>query len=93
MQDKKEKLELKKSMELMEEFENLKKTYLDKPLESLEKNVLEICKQNESIKSASNKITEYCDKITNNYINEINSKLSNFEIKMNRKYKKEMKEN
>ena len=91
--DKKEKLELKKSMELMEEFENLKKTYLDKPLESLEKNVLEICKQNESIKAASNKITEYCDKITNNYIHEINSKLSNFEIKMNRKYKKEAKEN
>lgn len=86
--EKEEKLALKNAYELNEEFDNLKNTYLDKPLESLKNNVNDILKQSESIRSASNKITEACDKIINNYIGSIQSKLNNFEIKINRGYKK-----
>lgn len=86
--DKKEKLSLKKSIDLMEEFNSLKITYLDKPLESLEKNILEITKQSESIKNASIKISEMCEKITNNYVKEIEEKLSKFEIKITKSLNK-----
>lgn len=86
--DKKEQLELKKSLDLMEEFNKLKNTYLDKPLESLEKNINDILKQNESIRNASNKINELCDKTINNYIKDIEEKLNKFEIKINKEYKK-----
>ena len=44
--------------------------------------------QSESIRKAANKITESCDKIINNYLGTIQSKLSNFEIKINRGYKR-----
>lgn len=86
--DKKEKLELKKSIDLMEEFNKLKNTYLDKPLEALEKNINDILKQNESIRNASNKINELCEKTINNYIKDIEEKLNKFEIKINKEYKK-----
>lgn len=86
--DKKEKLELKKSLDLMEEFNKLKSTYLDKPLEQLEKNVMDILKQNESIRNASNKINEICEKTINSYIKDIDEKLNKFEIKINKEYKK-----
>ena len=86
--DKKEKLDLKNSLDLLEEFNNLKNTYLDKPLESLEKNITDILSQSDSIRKASNKITESCEKIVNNYINDIENKLSKFEIKINKSYKK-----
>ena len=86
--DKKEKLELKNSLDLMEEFNKLKNTYLDKPLEALEKNINDILKQNESIRNASNKISELCDKTINSYIKDIEEKLNKFEIKINKEYKK-----
>lgn len=86
--DKKEKIDLKNSLDLMEEFNNLKATYLDKPLENLEKSISEILKQSEGIRMASNKISETCDKIINNYINDIEGKLAKFDIKINRSYKK-----
>ena len=40
----------------------------------LEKNISDILKQNESIRNASNKINELCEKTINNYINEIEEK-------------------
>lgn len=86
--EKEEKLALKNAYELNEEFESLKNTYLEKPLDSLRANVNEILSQSESIRKASNKITESCDKIINNYLGTIQSKLSNFELKINRGYKR-----
>jgi len=86
--EKEEKLALKNAYELSEEFDSLKNTYLDKPLDALQNNVNDILSQSESIRKASNKITESCDKIINNYIGSIQSKLSNFEIKINRGYKR-----
>jgi len=86
--DKKEKIELKNCLDLMEEFNKLKNTYLDKPLESLEKNITDILKQSETIRNASNKITDTCEKIVNNYIKDIEEKLSKFELKVSKEYKK-----
>lgn len=86
--DKQEKINLKNSLDLIRDFETLKNTYLDKPLESLEKSVNEILKQSEGIRSASNKISESCEKIISSYINQIQDKLSRFEIKIEKEYKK-----
>ena len=38
--------------------------------------------------NASNKVSESCNKIINSYINQIHDKLSKFEIKINKEYKK-----
>ncbi len=77
----KEKIQFKASTDLIEEFESLKKTYLDKPLETL-------CKEIEGIKTASNsiitsaeKINKYIDNIKIKYIEEIENKLNRFNIK------------
>ena len=86
--EKKEKIEIKNSLEFIEEFNNLKNTYLDKPLEKLEKNIGDILKQSESIRNAANKITETCEKTVTGYIKEIEEKLNKFEIKVNKEYKK-----
>ena len=82
------KIELQSSLELMVKFNELKNTYLDKPLDALQKHIDEIQKQNTSIIAASNKISVTCGTIINTYIQGIQAKLSNFEIKMNREYKK-----
>jgi len=86
--DKQHKLDLKNSIDLLNEFENLKITYLDKPLEMLEKNITDILKQSEIIMSASNRVNESCNKIINSYLNQIHDKLSKFEIKINKEYKR-----
>ena len=86
--DKESKIELKNVQDLMVEFDKLKTTYLDNPLESLRKQVESIRKSNEAIFKASKNIDDSIDAITRNYISVIESKLSNFEIKVNRAYKK-----
>ena len=86
--DKQNKLELKNAIELSNEFESLKNTYLDKPLESLESNVKDILKQSEIIISAGNKVNDSCNKIVNSYINQIHDKLSKFDVKISKEYKK-----
>ena len=53
---KSEQLELVEKLALIEEFDKIKSTYLDKPLESLEKEINEILKENQSIKKASDAI-------------------------------------
>lgn len=85
---KKEKIELKNSLDLIEEFNKLKNTYLDKPLENLEKNISDILKQSENIRNASNKIIETCEKTINGYMKDIEEKLNKFEIKIEKEYKK-----
>lgn len=82
-----ERLELISLLELKETFEKLKNTYLDKPLDSLRKNIEEIQKQNDNISKASRKIEEYCDTITRTYLNEIENKLSRFDLNITKAYK------
>lgn len=79
-----EMLELKDKHDLIEEFNSIKETYLDKPLESLEKQVSNILKSSEAIKKASNDIDASCEKITTGYINKILDKLDKYELKLNK---------
>lgn len=82
-----ERIEIKKLFEIQSSFEDLKKTYLDKPLESLEKNINEIRGQNAKIVDASRKIEGYLDQITRSYIHEIQNKLERFDVKVVKIYK------
>lgn len=88
LQDYSEKLKVKSATELMEEFDKLKKKYLDKPLESLRTKVGEIQTKNKAITDASNVIKKLCDEISNNYISEISDKLEKFDVGINIKYRK-----
>ena len=45
-------------------------------------------KQSEVIINAGNKVNEACNKIVSSYINQIRDKLSKFEIKIAKEYKK-----
>ena len=67
---------------------NLKNTYLDKPLEALAKQISDISVNNEAIMKASNKIAELCNKISSSYISQITEKLNKFEVKITKQYKK-----
>ena len=52
-QTEQEMIELKSKLDLIEEFNKIKETYLDDPLEALEKQVTAILKSSETIKKAS----------------------------------------
>ena len=86
----KEALELQNKVNLVEEFDNIKNTYLDKPLESLEKNVEAISKDSETIKKVCRDIDEQCDKINRNYISQIQEKLNKFSLKLDRSIVKKL---
>lgn len=86
--DNEKKLELKTSIEFLEQFEALKKTYLDNSLDKLKKDLEALKKNNEAIMNASKKIDDLCDSITRTYINQIEDKISKFDVKINREYKK-----
>ncbi len=80
LKNEKEKLELIETTELEAEFEKIKNTYLDKPLEDLKKSVEDILKANSAIKDAANKIDDKCQHITDKYIMEITKKIERFNI-------------
>ena len=86
----KEALELQNKVNLVEEFDNIKNTYLDKPLESLEKNVEAISKDSETIKKVCRDIDEQCDKINKNYISQIQEKINKFSLKLDRSIVKKL---
>ena len=77
-----EAIALKAKVDLINEFEDIKKTYLDKPLESLEKSIELIASNSESIKKACKNIDEQCDKVNRSYINQIVEKINKFELKL-----------
>ena len=81
----KELLELKDKQDILDAFNDIKNTYLDKPLALLEKEIDNISKQAEVISTASNKIIEGCSNISTKYINIIQDKLDKFEINLKRK--------
>lgn len=85
-----EMIELKSKLDLIEEFNKIKSTYLDDQLELLEKQITQILKSSEAIKKASNDIDAACDKITSNYIKKITDKLDKFELKLNKTVIKKM---
>ncbi len=76
-----EKIEFKSSTDLIEEFESMKKTYLENPLNSMKKDIESILLASNSIISSAEKINKYCDSIKIKYIEEIENKLNRFNIK------------
>ena len=86
--DKNEKIEIKSTLMLMEEFDVLKNRYLDKPIEQLKSNLEKISKESESIRKAANHIDDYVSSITKNYLNQIEEKLNKFEINIQKEIKK-----
>ncbi len=84
----KEEINLQKQEELLNQFDYLKTTYLDKPLLSLQDSVKSIQDKSESITKAAISIKETCDKIEKSYIDSITDKLSKFEIKLSTSYRK-----
>ena len=81
--DEKESLALKGKHQLIEEFNKIKNTYLDKPLASLEATIDTIIKNSSIVKDAAKKIDDSCEKIKNDYILEIEQKITRFELKLN----------
>ncbi|MGI6710886.1 MAG: DUF2130 domain-containing protein [Bacilli bacterium] len=71
----------KETQSIIQEFENFKTTYLDKPLASLEKDVEDIKKEANKAYEASYKIVGLADKIISNKISEIKVKIERFDIK------------
>lgn len=71
----------KDSQAIIEEFENFKTTYLDKPLASLLKDVEEIKKEANKAYEASYKIVGLADTIISNKISEIKVKIDRFDIR------------
>ena len=88
LKDNEEKLEYKNITDLFEQFDALKNTYLDKPLQALEKQINDISNSNTAILKAALKIEDVCKKITEGYLAEITEKLNKFEIKINKEYRK-----
>lgn len=88
LSDRDVKLELKNRLAFMEEFNQLKLTYLDNPLKKLETDIADLRKSNSSIFTASKKIDELCDSITRSYILAIQSKLEKFDAKIDKAYRK-----
>lgn len=78
--------------ELQEEFEKIKKSYLDDQLSKLENEVINLEKHNKTISDASLKINESIRKIRDNYIDQIKDKLEKFEIKISKQYKRTFKD-
>ncbi len=76
----KEKIEFKSSNDLLDEFDALKKRYLDNPLSVLEKDITSIKSASSAIITSAEKINKLCDDVKIKYIEEIQNKLSRFNI-------------
>ena len=87
-----EEFSLKDKLTLVSEFEDIKNTYLDKPLASLESAISEITNNTDKIRGLVQNIDNQCEKINTSYINKIQSKINNFELKLNRQVIKKIKE-
>lgn len=85
-----EDLLLKDKRDIIDEFNSIKNTYLDKPLQTLENQVNEILKASESLVKTSRKIDEACATIIKSYINVIQNKINKFEISLEKQIVKKM---
>lgn len=80
-QKQKEELHLMSSKELIEEFEELKEKYIEKPLRDLEKKLDIILSSSAAITNANQKIQTTCEEIKNIELNKIQTKINTFNIK------------
>ena len=77
----KENITLKDKQALIEEFDSLIKTYLNNPIDSLNKRIEDILASSEAITKANQKIKDICNEIINKTINTIKEKINTLEIK------------
>lgn len=84
----KQELEIKAKTILLEQFEALKKSYLETGLIKLENHIKDIRTKSTNIIKAADDIDNICSSMINGYIREIQKKLDTFEIKITREYKK-----
>lgn len=90
--DRNKKLELASINDFISEFDKLKNTYLDKPLDSLQKEIEGIKKANSSIQDAVAKINTHCDNVVSKYLNEITDKLDKYYKGIIKSYKNNLKQ-
>lgn len=83
---------VKKEQEMLDEFDNIKQTYLDKPLEKLKDKINDINKQADIILKAGDNVKKYTQSIVDDYICDIEDKLEKFDIRIKRDYKRYNKE-
>ena len=84
----KEELTLKTKKEILEEFDSLKESYLNKELDALSKDIDEIEKQTNSIITSANKINLTIEHVRLQYIQKIERKLEIYSGKLNKNLKR-----
>ncbi|MFA6754899.1 MAG: DUF2130 domain-containing protein [Bacilli bacterium] len=77
----KEDLSLKEKTDLEAEFEELKERYLNKPIEKLNKNILDILSSSDSIQKENAKISAICHTLIDITLTEMKDKIERFDIK------------
>ena len=77
----KEDLELKDKQTLIDDFNDLINSYINKPIETLNKKIEDILNNSQAITKANQKIIDICNEIIIKTINTIKEKISTLEIK------------
>ena len=80
----KEELNLKSKRIILEEFDSIKNTYLEKPLEGLSKDIDSVEKETNNIITSANKIHSSIEHIRSSYIRSIERKLETYTPKLNK---------
>lgn len=73
--------QFKESQEIIDEFEKFKETILDKPLISLAKEIESIVSEAQKIKTCSDKIMQSADKMTDNILKGMKKKIEDYNIR------------
>ncbi len=85
---KKDDIQFQEKEKIIEQLLSYKNTYLDKPLEAMQKDIDTITKCSSNIREANNKIDLTISHIKSSYIDSINSKLDKYETFIKREVKK-----
>ena len=75
-------IQLKTQEEILAEFNKLKNIYLDIPLKKLKDKTDVISYQVEKIRKSTRTIKDACDKIIDDYIENVSKKINDFEIRV-----------
>lgn len=78
-------IQFKKSNQILKDFDDLKKKYLDKPLESMSNKITEIIKSTEIIEKEVTKIKDNAQTILDKSIEDMKNKIKKFSVEMEKK--------
>lgn len=84
----KDNIEFREKEKIIEDLLSYKNTYLDKPLDAMQKDIDAITKCSSTIREANNKIDTTISHIKSSYIDSINSKLEKYETFIRKEVKK-----